>query len=66
MDTPEQLTRLPKEELLQRMENLYAEAKPHQDAIADTAVRILEHSREVYRRIIAKHVPHLAQEPAHV
>ncbi len=59
MDIPDQsqLAALSKEDLLARMEGLYAASKPHQDALADNAVAILAHSREVYRRIIAKHLP---------
>lgn len=57
MDTPRNLAALSKEELLAQIEKLYADAKPHQDAVADGAVAILTHSREVFRRIIAKHVP---------
>lgn len=57
MDTPAQLGALSKEELLAKIEALYATAKPHQDALADNAVAILAHSREVFRRIIAKHIP---------
>lgn len=57
MDTPAQLGALSKEELLAKIEALYAAAKPHQDALADNAGAILGHSREVFRRIIAKHIP---------
>lgn len=36
------------------MEGLYAEAKPHQDAIVEISTDMLEGSREVFRRIIVK------------
>ncbi len=59
MDTPDQsqLAALSKEDLLARMEALYADAKPHQDALVDSAANLLAHSREIFRRIIVKHVP---------
>ncbi len=57
MDTPAQLAALTKEQLLAKIEQLYADAKPHQDALADGSLSILAHSREVFRRIIVKHVP---------
>ncbi len=53
----DQLTNLSKEELLARLEKLYADAKPHNDAIADGVLNIIAHAREVFRRIIARHVP---------
>lgn len=51
------LTSLSKEQLLEHVEGLYDKAKPHQDALADGAIKIIEASREVYRRIIIKHIP---------
>ena len=54
------LTKLSKEELIAHIEALYAKAKPHQDALADNAVEIIYGSREVFRRIITKHLPDVA------
>ena len=38
------------------MEGVYASAKPLQDQLADKTVEILKVSREIFRRIIVKHV----------
>jgi len=39
------------------MERTYSDAKPLQDQLAEKSVEILTLSAEVFRRIIAKHLP---------
>lgn len=55
MDT--ELSKLGKDELLTRMENIYAAAKPIQDQMADKSLEILKCSTEVFRRLIVRLLP---------
>lgn len=59
MSEPTDLSSLPKDELLARLEKCYADYKPVNDQVADIADQVNLIGREIYRRLLAKALPGL-------